>query len=175
MGKVDEVALREKREALERDQAALAATGKLRSDRDLKRATAAAEEASSSQAASSEAVSACFVSRPALGGGAVAGAGANEHVVRRIFHDEERLAVKSGRSGVAAAELAAVLEACTGCVPSAPECEAMMAGNKTIDVDMFLLIYRNIHAGVLPFANLSTAMAAFDALCAEIPDTIAVA
>lgn len=161
----DEAALREKREELLRDQAALEATGQLRSDRDSKRVQGAAEEASSSNAVRNEAIGSCFVSRPSEA------AGVNEHVLRRIFLDEEKLASKSGKAGVSARELKSVLEACTGCVPSVSECKAMMAGSAVIDVDMFLLIYRNIQSGILKFENLSRTMSAFEALCHSIPDT----
>ena len=69
-----------------------------------------------------------------------------------------------------ARELRAVLETCTGCVPSGAECRAMLRGRKTVDVDAFLAIYRDVQAGALDFASLAQTMAAFDDLCSAIPD-----
>ena len=163
--KIDATVLREKREALQRDRHALEAAGQLRATHDKRRARDAAAEATATATVSAAAIGGCFVARPATHGG-----GTNEHVLRRVFLDEERLATKTGRRGVGARELRAVLETCTGCVPSGAECRAMLRGAKTVDVDAFFAIYRDIQAGDLEFASLSRTMVAFEDLCSAIPD-----
>lgn len=160
----DAAALDEKREALRRDRHALEAAGQLRTDHNASRVRDAAAEASASSTASEAAIGGCFVSRPS------ASAGANEHVLRRVFLDEERLARKTGRAGVGSRELRAVLETCTGCVPTAAECRAMLGGARTVDVDAFLAIYRAVQSGGLEFAALSQTMDAFDSLCHAMSD-----
>ncbi|KAJ1454885.1 hypothetical protein M885DRAFT_521172 [Pelagophyceae sp. CCMP2097] len=99
-------------------------------------------------------------------------ASSHDQMVHKLFKDQEAAAITAGRSGVSSAELATLVEQCTGCRPTAAEASSMMSDASVVDYDAFLAVLVGVRSGNIKFAELARTLSEFDDLCRNIPDTV---
>ena len=160
--KLTEADLERRRAALEKDAAQLSKQNTAARTRHATRAADAKSAHERSEQESAATVGGCFVER------SEDAAAPDERALKRVFLDEARR--RGSKTTVAAPGLRSVLAQCTGAVPTRPEVGAMMAGRERVCLEGFLDIYRDVRAGSLRFGALAETMAAFEALCADLPD-----